>query len=151
MQPFWVRALVYGVAFGAFFGLYTSFSSPPRVLSTVTATLVAGVAFGLLMAYQGQSLYNDMTAAVAGLDATGRSQAIATVTDGGVPTDSAVRNSALRLGRTHLGLRSDAQLSRREWRTWLMLPVFGGLAVLMGLQAPPSARLNSPWLWDCFG
>jgi hypothetical protein len=131
MQPFWVRALVYGVPFGVLLGLSTSFSSPPTVLRVVIRILVAIVAFGLLMAFQGQTMYTELTEAVAGLDETRRSEAIAAVSHGGVPADSTVRYSAIRLGKAYLRSKSDAQLKRQEWVTWLLLPVFVGLAIFL--------------------
>ena len=141
MQPFWVRALMYGVPFGVFFGLSRSFSSPSTALRMVITILVTIVAFGLLMGFQGQSMYTELTEAVAGLDKTRRAEVIAAVSDGGVPADSAVRYSAIRLGKAYLRSKSDAQLKRQEWGTWLLLPVLVGLAIF--LAATSSSRYEA--------
>src|SRR5271168_4482960 len=127
MRPFWVRALVTGVPFGVFFGLFIYLSWPSGVLGTVITILLTGVGFGLLMAFQGRTIYTELTEAVAGLDETKRAEAIAAVTNGGVPADSAVRNAAIRLGKAHLRRKTDAQLKRKERLTW------GWLLVLVGL------------------
>ena len=131
MQPFWVRALVTGVPFGLFDGLFIRRSSPSGVLSTIVTILLTGIGFGLLMAFQGKSSYTELTEAVAGLDETKRSEAIAAVTDGGVPIDSAVRIAAIRLGKASLRQKTDAQLKRQEWWTWLLMLVFVGLAIYL--------------------
>jgi hypothetical protein len=99
MQPFWVRALVNGVPFGVFFGLFIRLSWPSGVLGTVITILLTGVGFGLLAAFQGQTIHTELTEAVVGLDETKRAEAIAAVTNGRVPADSAVRNAAIRLGK----------------------------------------------------
>jgi hypothetical protein len=131
MQPFWVRALVSGVPFGLFYGLFTCLSSHSGVLRTVITILLSGVGFGLLVAYQGKTIYTELTEAVAGLDETKRSEAIAAVTDGGVPADSAVRLAAIRLGKAYLRRKTDAQLKRQEWWTWLLVLVFVGMAIYL--------------------
>jgi hypothetical protein len=143
MQPFWVRALVYGVPFGLLFGLSSSFSSSSRVLSIVITILVTIVSFGLLMAFQGQSMYTELTAAVEGLDETKRSEAIASVSAGGVPADSAVRYSAIRLGKAYLRSKSDAQLKRQERGTWLLLPLLVGLAIFLASTSSDSYQAAS--------
>jgi hypothetical protein len=126
-----VRALVNGVPFGVFYGLFICLSSRSGVLSTVVTILVMGVGFGLLMAFQGKFIYTELTEAVAGLDETKRSEAIAAVSDGGVPADPAVRNGAIRLGKAYLRRKTDAQLKRQEWWTWLLMLVFVGLAIYL--------------------
>jgi hypothetical protein len=127
MQPFWVRALLYGVGFGVFDYL----AWPSGSLGKLIGTLVAGLVFGLAMAFQGQTMYTELTEAVAGLDETERAEAVTAVSDGGVPADSTVRNVAIRLGRTLLRRKTDAQLKRQEWWTWLMMVVFLGLAIFL--------------------
>jgi hypothetical protein len=134
MQPFWVRALSYGVSFGVFFGLYSCLLWPSGGLGTVISSLVAGVGFGLAMAFQGQTMYAELTEAVAGLDETKRAEAFAAVSGGGgggVPADSAVRNAAIRLGKTLLRRKTDAQLKRQEWWTWLLMVFSVGLATFL--------------------
>jgi hypothetical protein len=124
LQPFWIRALGYGIPFAVLFGLQISFQQPSRAVSVVVSTVLSGAAFGLLMAYQGQSTHTALTEAVAGLDQTTRVEAIAAVTKGGVPDDPMVRNSAIRLGNAYLGGKSDTQLKRRDRQSWLVLPLF---------------------------
>jgi hypothetical protein len=132
MQSFWVRALIYGIPFAVFFAALNSFSwSGSRIWVSVIWLLAVGVFFGLAIAYTGQSTYTALTEAVAGLDDTGRSLAVAAVTEGAVPADSDVRASALRLGAAYLGWKSDAQLKRRERQTWLMLVVLAALSIVM--------------------
>jgi uncharacterized membrane protein len=131
MQPFWVRALVSGVPFGLFNGLFICLSSPSDVLSAVITILLSGVGFGLLMAYQGKAIHTELTEAVARLDEIGRSEAIEAVTGGGIPANSAVRHAAIRLGKVYLRRKTDAQLKRQEWWTWLLMLVFVGLAIYL--------------------
>jgi hypothetical protein len=148
MQPFWVRALVTGVPFGVFFGLYICLSWPSGVLGTVITILLAGVGFGLAMAFQGQTIHTQLTEAVAGLDETKRAEAIAAVFDGGVPADSAVRTAAIRLGKAFLRQKTDAQLKRQERWTWLLLLVFVGLFIF---QATTSSSWYGAAFWVALG
>jgi hypothetical protein len=129
MQPFWVRVLVNGVPFGLFYGLVLRLQSASSVLSTVITILLSGVGFGLLMAYQGKTVYTELTEAVAGLDETGRSEAIRAVSHGVIPANSAVRNAAIRIGKAYLRRKTDVQLKREEWWTWLLTLFFVGLAI----------------------
>jgi uncharacterized membrane protein YhaH (DUF805 family) len=121
LQPFWIRAFAYGVAFAVLFGLQSCFAQSSRPVSVIVSTLIGGAGFGAMMAYQTKSVHALMTDAVAGLGDTERAEAITAVTKGGIPGDRGVRNAAWRLGTAYLGGRSEAQLKRREWLTWLVL------------------------------
>jgi uncharacterized protein YegP (UPF0339 family) len=121
LQPFWIRAFAYGVPFAVLFGLQSSFAQSSRLVSVVISTLIAGAGFGVMMAYQTKSAHTAVTGAVAGLDDKGRAEAIAAVTKGGIPNDRAVRNAAWRSGTAYLGGKSEAQLKRREWLTFVVL------------------------------
>jgi hypothetical protein len=135
LQPFWIRAFAYGVPFAVLFGLQSSFAQSSRLVSVVISTLIAGAGFGVMMAYQTKSAHTAVTGAVAGLDDTGRAEAIAAVTAGGVPADATVRSSAMRLGVAYLGGKSDAQLNRGERQTWLFLVLLAaGTAYLVTIS-----------------
>ena len=64
-----------------------------------------------------------------GLDTTERSQAIAAITHGVVPTDPTARSSAIRLGAAYLGGKSDDQLNRQERQTWMVLAFLIAVAI----------------------
>ena len=130
VQPFWVRALVYGVSFGVLLGLFSLSDGSRTVLSALVSTLFTGVAFGVAMAFMGQSVYTGMNEAVVELDTAGRSKVFAAVNDGAVPADSAVRYSAIRFGKAYLRQKTDAQLKRQEWISWLLIPLFVGMAIV---------------------
>jgi hypothetical protein len=134
MQPLWVRALAYGTYFWVAVGLHSSLSSHSRGVALVISLGTAAF-FGLLMGYQGRSTHASMTGALAGLPATAREEAIAAVKDGGVPGDQNVRHSAFLLGKAYLRLKSDAELDRPEWGTWLLLPIFCAMAVWLAASA----------------
>ncbi len=68
LQPFWIRALLYGLPFGLLLGLHAGVQQPSRPVGVIVSTLVAGIGFGLAMAYQSQSVHAAVTEAVAGLD-----------------------------------------------------------------------------------
>jgi hypothetical protein len=135
LQPFWIRALWYGIPFGIVFGLYNGVQQHSRVVGVVISMLITGVGFGLAMAYQGRAVHTAMTEAVAGLDGSRRAEAIAAVTAGGAPGDATVRSSAMRLGVAYLGGKSDAQLNRGERQTWLFLVLLAaGTAYLVTIS-----------------
>jgi hypothetical protein len=135
LQPFWIRALWYGIPFGIVFGLYNSVHEHSRMAGAVVSMLIAGIGFGLAMAYQGRSMHTAMTEAVAGLDKSRSAEAIAAVTAGGVPGDLAVRSSAMRLGVAYLSGKTDAQLNRAERQTWILLVLLvAGTAYLVTIS-----------------
>ena len=80
LQPLWIRALVYGIPFAVLFGLQSFFADSSRPISVVVSTLIAGVGFGVMVAYKTKSVHTLVTDAIAGLDNTGRSDAVAAVT-----------------------------------------------------------------------
>jgi hypothetical protein len=136
LQPFWIRAFAYGFAFAVLFGLQSCFAQSSRLVSVIVSTLIAGAGFGAMMAYQTKSVHGLVTDAVAGLGDTGRAEAITAVTKGGIPGDRGVRNAAWRLGTAYLGGRSEAQLKRREWLTWLMLTLLVFLLSYLATLTP---------------
>ncbi len=81
---------------------------------------MSGSLFGLFMHHQHHAWYRELNQAVAGLDESERSQAVAAITQGSVPTDPGLRLAAMRLGSTFLGGRSADQIRRRERQMWLL-------------------------------
>jgi hypothetical protein len=128
-QPFLVRfvalAALGTVIFGLIRALASNFSTHHLAHSVILA-----VAFGLLvgagLAYAQQTLHNTLLVAVAGLDTSQRSQVIAAVNRGVIPSDPAVRTAAIRCGSAFLRVRSAAELRRNERQSWIAT----GLAVV---------------------
>ncbi|WP_428339789.1 hypothetical protein [Mycobacterium sp.] len=135
MQPFWVRALVYGASFGVLYGLFSLTDGLQTVPSAVVSTLFTSVVYGTVMAFAVRSVHTEMTEAVAGLDAGGRSKALAAVSDGVVPADAAVRNAAIRIGNAYLRQKTGAQLKREEWWIWLAMLFFVGIAIWLAAMS----------------
>ncbi len=105
---------------------------------SIWSTVIAAIFFGVFLAasftYGTQRMHTALTEAVGGLDQAERSQAIAAVTHGVVPTDQKVRSAAVRLGWAYLGGKSADQLKRQERRTWIASAVLVaagiGLAIM---------------------
>jgi hypothetical protein len=87
----------------------------------VISALCVGVGLALFLIYQRQPIHKALVEAVAGLDKTERSRAIAAITRGVAPADPTVHSSAIRLGLAYLGGRSADELKRQERRTWMVL------------------------------
>jgi uncharacterized membrane protein YhaH (DUF805 family) len=133
MQPWVVLALEQLTLVVAFCGV---FFAPGRVSRhDFWVVLIAGLLIVAVIIYNGQPASKRPFKAVAGLDKTRRSQAVAAVIQGAVPADSTVRNSAIRLGTAFLGGKSDAQLKRRERRSWLALALFAAAAIVAVTQS----------------
>jgi hypothetical protein len=98
-------------------------------LSTVVSAVFFGVVVGGLMTLRSQAMHKELVEAVAGLDQSERSDAIAAVTHGGMPTDPPVRSSAMRLGSAYLGHRSAEQLKRLEQLSWIMMAVLVAMCI----------------------
>ena len=103
------------------------------IWSTVVFSLFFGVALAAFLTYGSQATHKALTEAVAGLDKTERSQAIAAVTRGVVPADPTVRSSAIRLGTAYLGNKSAAQLKRGERQNWIVFAFLIALAIAMAV------------------
>jgi hypothetical protein len=86
--------------------------------------------------YAGRAMRTALTEAVAGLDENERSQAIAAVRHGVVPTDPRVRSAAIRLGSTYLGDQSADQLKRRERRVWTKLAIYVPIGLTVAVTSP---------------
>jgi hypothetical protein len=95
--------------------------SPSSNSATVITALCVGVGLALFLIYQRQPVHKALVEAVAGLDKTGRSRAIAAITHGIAPADPTVHSSAIRLGVAYLGGRSADELKRQERWTWIVL------------------------------
>jgi hypothetical protein len=112
LQPPWVRFLVLAPVLAALFGAATSL--PLRhVWYTAISAIFFGVVVAGIAAYgRNQAAQHEaMVEAVAGLDKSERSEAIAAVTRGIVPTDPTVRSAASRLGSAFLRHKSAGQLN----------------------------------------
>ncbi len=121
LQPLWLRFLVLAPLLTVLSGVGTRFTSPSSITTIVISALCIGVGLALLLIYQRQPIHKALVEAVAGLDKTERSQAIAAITHGVAPADATVHSSAIRLGLAYLGGRSADQLKRQERRTWMIL------------------------------
>ena len=128
LQPAWVRFLVWAVI-GVF---YASLIASPRSES-IWRTVAFAVVVAATSFYTSRDRQTALTEAVAGLDQTERSRAIAAVTHGIVPADQRVRSSAVRLGRAYLSHKSADELKRQQRRAWVVLAVL--IAVLVALAA----------------
>ncbi len=131
LLPFSVRFVVTAALFAVFWGVTSlmSRSLSGSIPGTVFSALFFGVGLAALFSYRGRATYKALTEAVAGLDTTERSQAIAAVTHGVVPTDPTVRSSAIRLGAACLGGTSADQLKRQERHTWMFLGFLVALCI----------------------
>jgi hypothetical protein len=121
LQPLWLRFLVLAPVLTVLWGVGTRFTSPSSNSATVISALCVGVGLALFLIYQRQPIHKALVEAVAGLDKTERSQAIAAITRGVAPADPTVHSSAIRLGLAYLGGRSADELKRQERRTWMVL------------------------------
>jgi hypothetical protein len=122
LQPAWVRFLVGAGIGGAVFapvGIEFVFGSPSQsIWKTMIFALFFALVFGVVLT-SNRGMHAALTEAVAGLDQTERSQAIAAVTHGIMPADQRMQSAAVRLGRAYLGGQSPEQLKRQERLTWV--------------------------------
>jgi hypothetical protein len=148
LQPAWVRFLVWAVI-GMFSAVGISLIASPQsesIWSTVAFAVFLGVVVAASSFYSTRDWQTALTEAVAGLDQTQRSQAIAAVTHGVVPADQRVRSSAVRLGRAYLSHKSADELKRQQRRAWVVLAVviavFVALAAAVMWLGPDGIRLG---------
>ena len=143
LAPWWVRAL-YGagsawLAAGIAEVLLWANEQAPRDYhrtSVALSPLWLAIIFGLfpfvmavIFATEYQRQRGQYCEAVAGLPATEKAAAIKAIWRGPVPTDSAVRAAAIRVG--NLYLESRRRLNRRYKFCWYYFPVFfGGMGLL---------------------
>lgn len=133
LEPFWARFLVLMPVYAVFFGVLTYFepdSLTKSLLRSVGLALFFGVTVAGFVAYQGKATHKRAVEAVAGLDKTERSQAIAAITGGVVPADPAVRYAAVRLGSAYLGGKSVDEQKRRERRAWITSAIIVALMIV---------------------
>jgi Flp pilus assembly protein TadB len=126
--------------FAAAYGAGTN-SMSRSISSTVISALVFGIVVAAALTYTTRGMHTALTEAVAGLDQTERSQAIAAVTHGMVPADQRVRSASVRLGRACLGGKSPDQLKRPVW-------IGSAIVVAIGvLSAVVAVLTDEPDLW----
>jgi hypothetical protein len=137
LQGWWLRFLVLLPAYAVFFGVVTHFM-PGHSTESIGSSVISGLIFGVIMAgvtaYQGEAMHKAAVEAVAGLDKTKRSQAVAAVTDGVVPVDMAVRYAAVRLGLACLGGKTVDELKRRERRAWITGAIIVALVIVWAMM-----------------
>jgi hypothetical protein len=131
MQPVWVQFLVLGTICAVLWTVLWGMGTTPResIWHNAILGLVSGVFFAGFLIYLGLPMREALVDAVAGLDKTDRSQAIAAVTHGVVPADPAVRSSAIQLGAAYLRHQSPDQLKRQERKTWILLAVLAAAVI----------------------
>jgi uncharacterized membrane protein (UPF0136 family) len=131
LQPWWLRFLVAMPIFAVIFAVMIYVG---RVTETIKSSIISGVIFGVVFAainaYQGQAMHRGLVDAVAGLDKTLRSEAIAAVTDGVVPADPVVQRSAARIGLACLRGKTIAELKRAERRSWITAAIVVALFIV---------------------
>jgi hypothetical protein len=136
LQPAWVGFLVRFLVFAPIAVVVdgagtnsTSRSIPVAVIFGLLCGVVIAAGFTL----DTRGMHTALTEAVAGLDQTERSQAIAALAHGMVPTDQKVRSASVRLGRACLGGKSSDQLKRPAWIASAVIVAAGILSAVLRL------------------
>jgi hypothetical protein len=130
LQPAWLRFVVWALFLAVWWGLFTSLQSGYEFESAVLSAIVFGAALGGYFTATTQGMHRAAQEAVAGLDQSGRSDAINAVLRGVAPADPDVRASATRLGKIYLRNKTADQLKRAEIWSWVTFGVLiaGGVA-----------------------
>ena len=114
LQPAWLRFAMWGLFLAVWWGVFTSLQSGYEFESSFLSAIFFGAALGGYFTATTQGMHRAAQEAVAGLDQSGRSDAINAVLRGVAPADPDVRASAARLGKAYLRDRTPDQLKRAE-------------------------------------
>jgi hypothetical protein len=130
LQPAWLRFVVWALFLAVWWGLFTSLQSGYEFESSFLSAIFFGAALGGYFTATTQGMHRAAQEAVAGLDQSGRSDAINAVLRGVAPADPDVRASATRLGKIYLRNKTADQLKRAEIWSWVTFGVLiaGGVA-----------------------
>jgi Flp pilus assembly protein TadB len=132
--PRWIMAVIIGLPFGIMMGIYTKIDGPMSSAGAVLEGLVAGVFFGVAMAFSIDKRRRAMRAAVGDLP-TGEAKAARRAADRGpIPTDPEIRAAAVRIATQQLDLLRPV-LRRRFIVAMVLLLTFSVVG----------AVIESPW------
>lgn len=129
LQPAWVRFVVWALLLAVWWGLFTSLQSGYEFESSFLSAIFFGAALGGYLTATTQGMHRAAQEALAGLDQSGRSDAINAVLRGVAPADPDVRASATRLGKIYLRNKTADQLKRGQLWSWLTVGVLIGASI----------------------